>query len=219
MKVKDTNEFYLRDTRSDVGSTCMFWANDGCGYTSDLDKAHVFDKKEAQDFADQGLHFIPLSKHQVDALAVRRVDHQYLDSTAFFDVTKGIVIRECHYGYDGNDIYFRPETGGRPTPNLSEALVFFPNSIEEVIKMDGKPLAKDHMDKISRRCIQSCNVNKRKMTTAAGIKCRSPRASRSSGRTRGNCPTCGKITWSFNPYHNEYCNYYCESTYKYDVVF
>ena len=60
--MKDENEFYLRDTRSNIGSTCSFWAKNGNGYTSDLRKAEVFGKERAQKYADEQRHFIPLSK-------------------------------------------------------------------------------------------------------------------------------------------------------------
>jgi hypothetical protein len=34
--------FYLRDTRSNTGSSAMFWGLNGNGYTTDLTKAEKF---------------------------------------------------------------------------------------------------------------------------------------------------------------------------------
>ena len=102
--MKKENEFYLRDTRSDVGSTCMFWAKDGKGYVSDLDKAEVFNHEEAQKYADQKRHFVPLSKKRVDEVATIRVDMQYIKDN--YDFSEGVVIHTRIGSYDGNDIYF-----------------------------------------------------------------------------------------------------------------
>lgn len=198
------NEFYLRDTRSDVGSTCMFWAIDGCGYTSNLDNAHVFSREEAQKYADRREHFIPLSKPKVDQVSTIRVDMQRLKLST--DFSKGIVIHRHVGSYDGNDIYFASADGGR-TLNYNEAKVFVgPGSIESLADKSGAALSKAFIDTICRRTIQAENVNHRKMITASGIKYRAPRKkTMTTGKTRGNCPECGKITWDYNPYENAYC--------------
>ena len=52
------------------------------------------------------------------------------------------------------------------------------------------------------------HINKRKMITAGGIRYRAPRPSRATGKARGNCPTCGKITWDWNPYENAHCKHH-----------
>lgn len=202
--MKPENEFYLRDTRSDVGSTCMFWAIDGCGYTSNLAKAHVFSRQEAQEYADRREHFIPLSKSKVDLVSTIRVDMQYLETNT--DLSKGIVIHKRVGSYDGNDIYFASADGGR-TLNYNEAEVFTEdNFIEALIGTGGAVLSKAFIDTICRRTVQSENINHRKMITASGIKYRAPRQRMTTGKTRGNCPECGKITWDYNPYENAYCS-------------
>ena len=119
--MKKQNEFYLRDTRSDVGSTCMFWRKNGAGYTSNLDDAEVFDFDGAQKYADEKRHFIPLSKARVDEVATVRVDMQYLELNV--DFSGGAVIQRCCGQYDGNDIFFDDGNGGF-TANYSEAVVY-----------------------------------------------------------------------------------------------
>lgn len=198
------NEFYLRDTRSNVGSTCMFWAKGGCGYTSDLDKAEIFSHKDAQEYADEQRHFTPLSKAKVDAVATVRVDMQYLKMN--LDFSKGYVIQRYPGQYDGNDIYFADEDGGE-TLNYEDAKVFdSPEAIAVLANQNGAVHSKAFIDSICRRTLQAKNVNHRKMMTSAGIRYRSPRKSRpTTGKTRCNCPHCGKITWDYNPYENAYC--------------
>lgn len=73
--------FYLRDTRSNTGSSCMFWAENGNGYTTNLDRAHVYTLEEAQSHFNDRHTDVPLSKALVDELVTVRVDHQYLDES------------------------------------------------------------------------------------------------------------------------------------------
>ncbi|WP_372834885.1 hypothetical protein [Pontibacterium sp.] len=198
------NEFYLRDTRSDVGSTCMFWAKDGRGYVSDLDKAEVFTREEAQKYADRQNHFIPLSKTKVDALTTVRVDMQYLKLNT--DFSKGVIVHRHCGQYDGNDIFFDDGVGGY-TADYSKAKIYESTvALCQLQNQSGAALSKAFLDTICRRTLQAENVNHRKMITAAGIKYRAPRKRATTGKTRGNCPECGKITWDYNPYENAYCS-------------
>lgn len=199
------DEFYLRDTRSDVGSTCVFWVKGGGGYASDLRKAEVFSFEEAQKYADRQDHFIPLSKAAVDAVATIRVDMQLLKLNC--DFSEGIVIHRRFTSYDGNDIFFDDGEGGF-TANYSEAKVYADiDALEALSNQQGIVLSKAFLDTICRPTIQVQNINHRKMITAAGIKYRSPRKKRAgTGKTRGNCPECGKITWGYDPHENSYCD-------------
>lgn len=198
------NEFYLRDTRSNVGSSCMFWAKNGCGYTTNLSNAEVFDHESAQKYADERRHFVPLSKAKVDAVATIRVDMQLLKLNV--DFSKGMIVHRHVSQYDGNDIFFDDGNGGH-TADYSKAKVY--SDVEAIVALSNKSgavLSKAFLDTICHPTLQAKNVNHRKMITAAGIKYRSPRKSRqTTGKTRGNCPECGKITWDYNPYENAYC--------------
>tara|TARA_R110001583_G_scaffold58417_3_gene174229 strand:- start:1917 stop:2621 length:705 start_codon:yes stop_codon:yes gene_type:complete len=202
--------FYLRDSRSDVGDSCMFWAQDGAGYTSDLNKAHVYTKEEAQRYFDSRDTDIPYSKEQVDQLATVRVDHQYLpDALATADDDLCVI----HIGgdYNGNDIYWLTEA--YHSIELTDALELSHadavNKVEHLAKYNVKAdiYSKLLIWHIARRTFQVSNVNKRKMVTGAGIKNNHPRNRNraTTGRTRGNCPDCGKVTWGLNPYEAYTC--------------
>lgn len=206
--MKKENEFYLRDTRSDVGSTCMFWAKDGCGYVTDLDKAEVFDFDQAQKYADEQRHFIPLSKAKVDAVATIRVDMQYLKLNV--DFSAGIIIQRHCSQYDGNDIFFDDGEGGY-TADYSKAKIYGSvDALAGLNNQNGAALSKAFLDTICRRTVQRKNINHRKMITSAGIRYRSPRKRKgTTGKTRGNCPGCGRITWDHNPYENAWCSDDC----------
>lgn len=200
--------FYLRDTRTNVGSTCMFWALNGNGYTSNLDKAHVYTLEEAQRHFNGRWSDVPLSKALVDELVTVRVDHQYLDESQGGEVVDGgeYVIHVSRGDYDGNDVYWKAERGC--TANLSDALVLTKDEAEQAMRFldDAAIYPFLYVVSISRRTFQARNVNERRMITVAGI--RKPKRRRyrpTTGRTRGNCPDCGKVTWGFNPHEAYTC--------------
>ena len=203
--MKKENEFYLRDTRSDVGNTCMFWRKDGNGYGSSLTDAEIFTYEQAQRYADEKRHFIPLSKSQVDQVVTIRVDMQCLELNC--DFSEGMIVHRYPGQYDGNDIFFDNGTGGY-TANYNEAKIYDSmGAITALQNQSGAVLSKSFLDAICRPTLQADNVNHRKMMTSAGIKYRAPRYKRPTmGKTRGNCPECGKITWDFNPYENAHCS-------------
>ncbi|HDN9019626.1 hypothetical protein OB953_00150 [Aeromonas salmonicida] len=200
--------FYLRDTRTNVGSTCMFWALNGNGYTSNLDKAHIYTLEEAQSHFNDRHTDVPLSKALVDELCTVRVDHQYLDESQGGEVADGgeYVIHVSRGDYDGNDVYWKAERGC--TANLSDALVLTKDEAEQAMRFldDAVIYPFLYAVSISRRTFQARNVNERRMITAAGIRKPKRRRERpTTGRTRGNCPDCGKVTWGFIPHETYTC--------------
>lgn len=200
--------FYLRDTRSNVGSTCMFWALNGNGYTSNLDKAQVYTLEEAQSHFNNRHTDVPLNKALVDDLVTVRVDHQHLDESQGGEVVDGgeYVIHVSRGNYDGNDVYWKAERGC--TANLSDALVLTKDEAEQAMRFldDAVIYPFLYVVSISRRTFQSRNVNERRMITVAGIRKPKRRRERpTTGRSRGNCPDCGKVTWGFKPYEAYTC--------------
>lgn len=71
--------FYLQDTRTIVGNDMMWWAIDGKGYTSDLDKAHVFTWEDALERHKQSPHFKPWPKDYIDQRVRPACDIQYVN--------------------------------------------------------------------------------------------------------------------------------------------
>lgn len=202
------NSFYLRDSRGNTGSSCMFWAENGNGYTTNLDRAHVYTLDEAQRYFNSRHTDVPLSKALVDELVTVRVDHQYLD-----EIQGGLgadggeyVIHVNRGDYDGNDVYWKAERGS--TANLSDAMVLTKGAAEQALRFldDAAIYPFLYAVSISRRTFQARNVNERRMITVAGIrKPKRPRRRQTTGRTRGNCLHCGKVTWGFNPYEAYTC--------------
>lgn len=201
--------FYLRDSRSNVGSTCLFWAQDGCGYTSDLNKAHVYTLEEAQRKLNSRHTDVPLCKELVDELATVRFDHQYLGNEGEKSGCDEYVIRVGDRT-DGNDVYWLTVDFSSVSYKAS-AVFAYQVALVRVNELKTQGIvatiyAKTDIDAIARRTFQTANINERRMITAAGIrKPKRPRTRQTTGKTRGNCPHCGCITWGFNPYENYSC--------------
>ena len=163
--------FYLRDTRTNVGSTCIFWALNGNGYTSNLDKAHVYTLEEAQSHFNDRHADVPLSKALVDELATVRVDHQYLDDSmaGLKEGCDQYVIHCCIGDFDGNDVYWKAQKGSIVC--LSDALILTAEEVRHALWNDEVafyPL--EYVKSISRRTFQARNVNERRMITVAGTR-------------------------------------------------
>ena len=71
--------FYLQDTRTMVGNDIVWWAKEGRGYTTDLNKAQVFTEYEAMRQHENRATDRPWPKEYVDAKSRQAVDFQYVD--------------------------------------------------------------------------------------------------------------------------------------------
>lgn len=72
------DEFYLQDSRSYVGNDVLWWAKAGNGYTTDLSRAQVFTREEAQQHHDARRSDIPWPKAYIDGKVRPAVDMQYI---------------------------------------------------------------------------------------------------------------------------------------------
>ncbi|NYH21430.1 hypothetical protein [Paraburkholderia bryophila] len=71
--------FYLQDGRSYVGNDVLWWAEKGQGgYTTDMRKARLFTKDEAQQYHNARETDIPWPKEYIDAKTRPAVDMQYI---------------------------------------------------------------------------------------------------------------------------------------------
>ena len=74
--------YYLEDTRQRIGNCLVWWRQGGCGYTTDVSKAGVFEGDRA--FAQHNARKTdrPWPKNYVDGRARPRVDFQDVDHKA-----------------------------------------------------------------------------------------------------------------------------------------
>jgi rubrerythrin len=85
--------FYLQDSRSYVGNDVIWWGKDGKGYTTDLSRARIFTKDEAQRMHLDRTSDIPWPKDYIDGKTRPAVDMQYIKRSEALEGT-GIEIRK-----------------------------------------------------------------------------------------------------------------------------
>lgn len=205
-----SNRFYLACFRDNVGSNVSFHRKNGSGYSTDLDQAHIFTREEAQFEWEHCREFEqPLCADRIDALAEWHVDFQRLptsEDTMLVDGCKAYVAYQAK-SWNGNDVYWL-SNGRMPTCNFKLATIF-PEPID----------TKDHdviwvpfeiADKAKRRTIDINKINPRSMCQAAGLitpkRVKRQHRRHDSGKTRWNCPSCGRISWQYNPSFFEGCS-------------
>ena len=212
------NRFYKTSSHGGCGSTVMFWAVNGNGYVTDIDEAHIYTHEEMQHEVNEKYYCeatIPLSSDHVDALSTWRVDCQYIIEDDHYpnsvDPNNEYVAikKQC---WDGNDLAFSNGLGFGY--DYSKSSTF--NSVAAELEDNNSDfyfVPKSITDQLARRTFQTRNINRRKMIQGAGIiGVRKQRESTSSGKTRWNCPTCGKISWQYNPYNFDGCtDWLCDS--------
>lgn len=217
------NKFYKTSYHGGVGSTVMFWGVDGKGYVTDIDQAEIYTLEQMKDhvkndrFRSYDEH--PLSVAQVEDLATWRVDMQHINESDHYPNSVDpndeyvAVKKGC---YDGNDIYFN--TGLGESHDYSKARIINRKMVDLHIGdlVEGYfYIPKSITDEKARRTFQFKNINRRKMITNAGITgIRKPRERQDSGKTRWNCPVCGKISWQYNPYDFDGCKDICCSAWR-----
>lgn len=200
--------FYLRSRHGNTGTNLMFHNKNGAGYGTDLDGLSVYTLDEAQKEINHDIANLPLLKSEVDNKSILAVDCQYLDSLEDKIDSNDEYIVQKKGLWNGNDIAF--VVMGGYTFNYKEAHVF--SSYGALFNNGYHVWSKTYLDKIARRTFQEENINTRKMITGPGIKYKKPRKQRpTTGKERWNCPSCGKISWQFNPYDFEGCkDYKCD---------
>ncbi|MCG6228093.1 hypothetical protein ACGRPS_11295 [Vibrio furnissii] len=196
------NAFYK--TNGFVGSSVMFWAIDGLGYTSNIDLAELYTREQVQRDVDNNWlrdkDEYPLCAEAVNSLSQWRVDCQYVKKTypEFTDPNDEYVLVKKGL-WDGNDIAFL--TGSEWDFDYSKAKSFSAFDVEAYIERDHPTLTivpRYHTNEIARRTFQKQSVNRRKMISGAGIiGLQQKKQRKTTGKTRFNCLICGKLVWEY----------------------
>ncbi|MCW6615608.1 hypothetical protein [Yersinia ruckeri] len=203
--------FYMACLRDTVGSNMSFHCYQGGGYSSDISKAHSYTKEEAQNSWNNGRDIdLPVSADAVDIAAVWHVDHQLIPGRNTIEPNCKGYVAFIKGQWNGNDVYWLSDL--LPTDDFQKAKVFpQPDTTESDLVW--LPFAT--ADAVKRRTFNINLLDHRKMVQGAGLfqpdwlkrqKRRNP-----SGKTRWNCPCCGKISWQENPYDFDGClDWKCE---------
>lgn len=210
-----SDRFYLACLRDTVGSNAAFHCRNGHGYSSDLDKAHVYTRQQAQKEWDTGRYFdLPLCAEKIDALSVYHVDCQHVPEASAKVISSDRYVAYKKGRWDGNDLYWLSGSGNITTDFSKAAFFDEPSTDENDENYAWLPFSM--ADSVKRRTFSISLLDRRRMIQAAGLITpehvkRQQRRS-TSGKSRWNCPGCGQIHWQHNPYDFDGCrNLDCES--------
>ncbi|CND28210.1 Uncharacterised protein [Yersinia intermedia] len=207
------NRFYMACLRDTVGSNMAFHCYQGGGYATDISKAHAYTIEEAQKSWDFGRDIdLPVSADAIDAAAVWHVDHQCIPGKNTIEPDCKGYVAFIKDQWNGNDVYWLSDL--LPTDDFSKAKIFpEPNATESTLVW----LPFVTANAVKRRTFNIDLLNRRTMIQAAGLRVpdwlKRQNRRKSSGKTRWNCPHCGKISWQYNPYDFDGCaDWTCEGS-------
>lgn len=209
-----SNRFYLACFRDNVGSNVSFQCKDFKGYATDLSKAHECTLEQAQKFYSTAREFDqPICADSVDALSVWKVDHQNLPLESNFESVDGVYVAYVRGSWDGNDVYWLNHHACSVSTDFMTA--------SKLTKVEAMRLAKkyvvlphEYVTLHKRRTFAFNLFDFKAMVKNAGLK--KPehlknKRKQSTGKTRFNCPNCGKIHWQHDPHTFQGCNdTYCD---------
>lgn len=190
--------FYLRDTRSNVGSNATFWAEKG-GYTTNLKAAEIFTEEEALRQHKSRETDLPVAVDFVTGKIRQRVDFQNVDpSPTLRDTYKHVVIFNGRL--DGNDVLFVGNEGR--TFDFEDAAVF---ELEEACELAAtspyyriKPY--NDMAAIARTTIDASHVRPQACADFAGFTLNEPPKPR---KTVYRCYGCGAFMSEYQFYASD----------------
>lgn len=203
-----SERFYMLCLRETVGTNASFWCHDGMGYSTSIDKAHVYTREEAQQAWQRGRSIdLPVCADSVDRHAVIHVDHQHVPGATVIEEGCNQYVAFMAGRWDGNDLFWLSD-GALPSPDFSQATIYETPRTES----EGVVWLPFHIaDSAKRRTFPLHLLNRRRMIQGAGLRVpdwlKALRRRRpASNKTRWNCPTCGRITWQDHPYEFEGCS-------------
>ncbi|WP_229023381.1 hypothetical protein [Escherichia coli] len=107
-----------------MGNNASFHCHNGNGYSSDIDRAHVYTLEAAQKAWNCGRDIDqPVCADSVDAMAVWHVDCQYIPTESLIESDCTAYVAYKKGSWNGNDVYWL-QHGGLPTDDFSKATIF-----------------------------------------------------------------------------------------------
>lgn len=205
--------YFLTSRHGNCGSTVMFHNLDERGYGTDLSGLNKYTPEQAKKHHEcYGRDSLPLLTDKVMNLSKLRVDHQYIEYSEGMPTNLNELVVVSIVGrYDGNDIQFVSQNGTY-TFNFEDAEVCERRHVKK-LGCSRLPWSWEYMNSKARPTLQQENINVRSM--CRGVKLKRIVNRVDSGKTRWNCPSCGKIHWQYNPYDFEGCNDYMCDEYRY----
>lgn len=211
------DRFYLACFRDNVGSNVGWHCVDGQGYSTDVSKAHVYTREQAQLKWDLGREYDqPISADHVDALTVWKVDHQYISMDSQISESVNAYAVFVKQRWNGNDVYWLNKRTLTTSLNFKKATTFTLAEVQDLLSESANSekyvvIPYQDAEKAKRRTFSSKSFNARTMVQGAGLvtpkRIKKARRRKANPKHLFNCPRCGKLNWQHNPYDFEGCNH------------
>ena len=183
--------FYLQDSRSNVGTGAMWWAKDGAGYTTSLDRAELFTRERALKQFESRETDLPWQAAYIDERAHRGVDCQTVhknegaEGEAFYAFIEG--------DWNGNDLIWLTRSLSRSS-DLGKARTFTREEISDLLadEFHVTPMEASYIEGKARRLISASSMNHRE--ALRGVHLKLPKIKRQRlRRYLSNCAGCGRF--------------------------
>lgn len=192
--------FYLQNNRSNVGTSPMWWAKDGAGYTTSLDRAELFTRDRALKQFESRETDLPWPAAYIEERAHRGVDCQYVhknegaEGEAFYAYIEG--------DWNGNDlIWLTRNLSG--SSDLGKARTFTREEINDLLADEFRvtPVEVSYVEGKARRLISVSCMNHRE--ALRGVQLKLPKIERQRVRRYvANCAGCGRFLSQLQVYQD-----------------
>jgi hypothetical protein len=185
--------FYLQDSRTTVGDRLMFWAKDAKGYTSDLSKAHVYTREEAEGQHRSRESDVPWPKGYIDARSQRACDCQYVkrEDPAATPGSDDLCYVQLDGRWNGNDMVWLTTAGDHDADlGLARRLTLYEAAVLAMTAPGYVVWAKAYIDQLSRPVVTTAGTSIKDALRGTDIKLVRPRRPR---RDTYNCHGCGRF--------------------------
>ena len=186
------SEFVLQDSRSNTGDRLMFWAQNGSGYTTNLDQAQRYTRDQAASQNECRETDLPWP---VDYLLARHTTAVDCQNVKPDEIEEALPAADQTYLYvagawNGNDlIWLTPD--GRHSDNLGDAKVYDASvgvSVGTYSRQGVRAIPKTIADQLARKVVASAKVKHKEALRGTGIILARPRKLMF---TRDRCDHCG----------------------------
>jgi len=211
------DRFYLACFRDNVGSNVGWHCKDGKGYSTDVSKAHVYTRAQAQkEWTLAREYDQPISADHVDELTIWKVDSQYISTET--KIIEGVneYVAYVKGRWNGNDVYWLNTGIFTTSLNFETASIFSRDKLQYLLshpEFKSKYVVIPYQDaeKAERPTFDMGKFDRKEMAINAGLEMperfKKKRRRVTTGKTRFNCPSCGRMNWQQNPHDFVGCQY------------
>jgi hypothetical protein len=117
-------------------------------------------------------------------------------------------------GFVGNDILWWKKGRAGYTTDITQAHIFTKEEAVGQNKMrhEDIPWPAEYIEARFKIVIDGQSLDRAEALKGSGIRLKKPpRVRHTTGKTRHNCPNCGKIVWDHNPYEAAFCSRICKA--------